>query len=197
MGRSISKGLVLDLSATGCLLETDCSFSIGEMVEIEIYENEDLLFRCKVIWSGDELLGCEFEEPIPGHVLDEARLWSVPSAIGEAIDGAAEDQLAIAIGSARKSVGLTAAELARRTGVSRPTLWAWETGRSRPSAENLENLKRALNLQARKDHLADRDDDGERPVSGSMKEIVDRHRRSLAQEIGASPKQVKVRIVFD
>lgn len=88
MGRSISKGLVLDLSANGCLLETDCSFSIGEMVEIELHENEDLLFRCKVIWRGDELLGCEFEEPIPAHIVDEARLWSVPSTIGEAIDGA-------------------------------------------------------------------------------------------------------------
>lgn len=40
--------------------------------------------------------------------------------------------------------GLSATELARRTGVSRPTLWSWETGKSRSSPDNLLKLKDAL-----------------------------------------------------
>lgn len=38
---------------------------------------------------------------------------------------------------ARQAAGLTAYEAARKLGVTHPALYMWETGRSKPNAENL------------------------------------------------------------
>src|SRR5690606_38553634 len=42
--------------------------------------------------------------------------------------------------------GFSRTELAARTGVSKPTVWAWETGRTSPRRNNLRSLARALDL---------------------------------------------------
>ncbi|WP_431197738.1 PilZ domain-containing protein [Qipengyuania citrea] len=128
-----SNALVLDLSENGCLIEAERRIELGETLQIEFYENPELRYKAKIIWGGDALYGCQFFQPIPETIVEEARLWTVPRLIGEAIDGASADQLPIAIRAARSSAGLSAAELARRAGVSRPTLWSWETGKSRPT----------------------------------------------------------------
>ena len=39
--------------------------------------------------------------------------------------------------AARLKAGLSAYEAARRLGVTHPALYMWETGRSKPNAENL------------------------------------------------------------
>ncbi|WP_039578771.1 helix-turn-helix domain-containing protein [Sphingopyxis fribergensis] len=48
----------------------------------------------------------------------------------------------------REECGLSRAELADRTGLSRPTIWAWESGKSRPRQSNLETLAHALGISA-------------------------------------------------
>ena len=50
--------------------------------------------------------------------------------------------------SLRTRRGLTCAALAQRIGVSRPTLWAWETGKGHPRAENINALAEALAVSA-------------------------------------------------
>lgn len=46
----------------------------------------------------------------------------------------------------REASGLSRAELADRTGLSRPTIWAWESGKSTPRQSNLETLALALGI---------------------------------------------------
>ena len=48
----------------------------------------------------------------------------------------------------REQSGLSRAELADRTGLSRPTIWAWESGKSKPRQSNLETLALALGIPA-------------------------------------------------
>lgn len=46
----------------------------------------------------------------------------------------------------REQSGLSRSELAERTGFSRPTIWAWETGKSQPRDRNLQMLAQALGI---------------------------------------------------
>lgn len=46
----------------------------------------------------------------------------------------------------REQRGLSRAELADRTGLSRPTIWAWESGKSIPRQSNLEALAQVLGI---------------------------------------------------
>ena len=98
-----SNALVLDLSENGCLIEAERRIELGETLQIEFYENPELRYKAKIIWGGDALYGCQFFQPIPETIVEEARLWTVPRLIGEAIDGASADQLPIAIRAARSS----------------------------------------------------------------------------------------------
>jgi transcriptional regulator with XRE-family HTH domain len=54
------------------------------------------------------------------------------------------DAAANPIRVARRRRGLSATEVARRVGVSRNTLWRWETGRAGPSGRHLLALAEAL-----------------------------------------------------
>ena len=82
-----SNALVLDLSENGCLIEAERRIELGETLQIEFYENPELRYKAKIIWGGDALYGCQFFQPIPETIVEEARLWTVPRLIGEAIDG--------------------------------------------------------------------------------------------------------------
>ncbi|HCI61270.1 MAG TPA: hypothetical protein DFK09_01970, partial [Erythrobacter sp.] len=170
---------------------------LGETLQIEFYENPELRYKAKIIWGGDALYGCQFFQPIPETIVEEARLWTVPRLIGEAIDGASADQLPIAIRAARSSAGLSAAELARRAGVSRPTLWSWETGKSRPTKENLANLKQALQMEMGDGAGRAEDDEPVGKVQPSLNQVVERHRQSMADELGVAPGSIKISIAFD
>lgn len=46
----------------------------------------------------------------------------------------------------REQSGLSQSELAERTGLSRPTIWAWESGRTQPRHSNLQTLAHALGI---------------------------------------------------
>lgn len=192
-----SNALVLDLSENGCLIEAERRIELGETLQIEFYENPELRYKAKIIWGGDALYGCQFFQPIPETIVEEARLWTVPRLIGEAIDGASADQLPIAIRAARSSAGLSAAELARRAGVSRPTLWSWETGKSRPTKENLANLKQALQMEMGDGAARAEDDEPVGKVQPSLNQVVERHRQSMADELGVAPGSIKISIAFD
>lgn len=58
------------------------------------------------------------------------------------------DVFAERIALLRERRGLTRAALAHLIGVSRPTLWAWETGKGQPRAENFAALADALAVSA-------------------------------------------------
>lgn len=46
----------------------------------------------------------------------------------------------------REECGMSRSELAERAGLSRPTIWAWESGRTQPRHSNLQTLAIALGI---------------------------------------------------
>lgn len=46
----------------------------------------------------------------------------------------------------REQCGMSRSQLAERTGLSRPTIWAWESGKTQPRHSNLQALATALGI---------------------------------------------------
>lgn len=57
-----------------------------------------------------------------------------------------EESLPTRIRRAREQCGISRSELAQRTGLSRPTIWAWESGKTQPRQSNLQAMATALGL---------------------------------------------------
>jgi transcriptional regulator with XRE-family HTH domain len=148
----IAEVIIHDLSATGLLLETSVPLAVDESIEVELPEANRA--RAKVVWQSQNLFGCQFSAPLPRAVLSAAQLLSSPKlAIGDQShsDEPADDAAANfgkAIKQWRRENGLTAARFAERFGVSRPTVWAWESGKSLPRQSMLARLSKEMGLTA-------------------------------------------------
>lgn len=79
---------------------------------------------------------------------DTRRISRGMTASASPVDAFAEEPLPQRMRRFREESGLSRAELADRTGLSRPTIWAWEAGKSRPRQSNLETLAHALGISA-------------------------------------------------
>lgn len=140
--------LVHNLSASGLLIETPKSLSLGQLVAIVLPEVGEV--TATVVWQSEKLAGCRFDEPIPKAALSAASLRS-PGAIeleagAYPHDPGARANVPRRIARLRREQGLTRAELAERAGISTPSLWAWETGRATPRRTSLLALSRALGI---------------------------------------------------
>lgn len=57
-----------------------------------------------------------------------------------------DDSLPARLRYYREQSGMSRTELAERTGFSRPTIWAWESGKTQPRHSNLSALAKALGI---------------------------------------------------
>ncbi len=57
-----------------------------------------------------------------------------------------EEPLPARLRRLREQCGMSRSELAERTGLSRPTIWAWESGKTQPRHSNLQTLATALGI---------------------------------------------------
>ena len=62
------------------------------------------------------------------------------------VDTKPESALAERLRRFREQSGMTRSQLAERAGLSRPTIWAWECGKTRPRQNNLRTLALALGI---------------------------------------------------
>lgn len=197
LGSETLEAIVLDISSDGCLVEMQTAVRPGTALTIIVPQLGQLGFAAEVVWEGAAIFGCQFQSPLPAPLVDEARLRGAPLHARFDLDADAVDQLAVAIGSARRRAGLSATELARRTGVSRPTLWSWETGKSRPSPDNLLKLKEALAIsQEANSPFPDAAPGQGDHATGPIDKIVERHRKALASELGVDSEQIQIKLVF-
>lgn len=190
------KALILDISENGCLIEADRRMEPGENLRIKFHNHSDFHFSAAIVWAGEALCGCQFTKPLPKSVVSETCLWSIPKLIRDGRNEATADQLSHAIREARANSGLSAAELARRAGVSRPTLWSWETGRSKPTKENLASLRKALQLEANSisDKRKPKDFRGKRTTPFQI--TLDRCRNEIARELGVDTQKIELNVIF-
>lgn len=68
------------------------------------------------------------------------------SASSTPIGGDAGENLPARLRRLRELSGMSRSELAQRTGFSRPTIWAWESGKTQPRHNNLQTLALALGI---------------------------------------------------
>ena len=145
--------LVRDISARGLLLETEEGATLDQTVTVTLPEAGDV--EAHVIWQGDKLAGCRLDHHLSQATIDAVRdkgeaVHAEHTEVGEdfasPMPRTAARTLAARLKQLRLERELTRAELAERSGISTPSIWAWETGRTVPRLGSLETLARGLGV---------------------------------------------------
>lgn len=188
-GDEAASVLIHNASTSGMLIETDLVLAQGETLQVNLPESEAVTAR--IIWSGDRLYGCEFDQPISTAVLSAAQLRSdaaLPSrfeAVSPSFRPAAEG-LGKRFEQLRKERGLTLADVANELGVSKPTVWAWEKGKARPLEDRLPAIAAALGV-----------DIAELTTNSAPKgveDIINASRNEIARAYGLSPDKIRIMV---
>ncbi len=191
-----------NISGTGLLLESDVKLAAGDRIEIELPHAGDI--TAAVIWASGRLFGCQFEGPVSPATLSAVELKSAVApapaiAPTPAIAPAPEiedDHAAPVIDQAfgdrlqrlRTKAGLNQAEVAKRMGVSAPSVSSWENGRARPKRGRVAKLAAILGVQT-SDLLDDAAPEG-------FQQLIDRSREQVARAVGISIDRVRIIVEF-
>lgn len=76
MRKSTSEVLILDLSTTGLMIETNAELAVDETIEVELPHAGAVMAR--VVWKREAYFGCEFLTPASVAAVSAALLSSVP-----------------------------------------------------------------------------------------------------------------------
>lgn len=227
--------MVHNLSAIGLLIETETLLQAGQRIHIALPGAGPT--AAIVVWTGEALYGCRFEHPISEEALSAARQQDVltaPDDVGVAdtalnvTDGAeasdpnilrtsaalteqtnAAMPLPVRLRALREAQGLSLAALSRRAGISKPSIWAWETGKTTPRARSIEALARALSVDSAEiwggdagagvaSHVAAHSIGalGAGGAAGPLDDVIASARASIAAAASVSPERVRISIEF-
>lgn len=178
IGAATLVATVRNLSLTGLLVETGAALAEGERLTIDLPEAGETAAR--VVWADAPLYGCNFERPISTAAIGAAQLRGEPA---ESEPAMLED-FGERLHRLRTERGMSLADIAARLGVSKPTVWAWEHGKSRPVERRLPDLAAALGVTP----------GGLEPAPSGPPEVLERSRRKVAEAYGVDPAQVRIMI---
>lgn len=140
---------VHNVSVSGMLLETPLALAPNETIEVDLPEAG--LQPARIVWSDGTFHGCRFESPISAGAVSAIELRALspgdPAARPAALPLEDEETFAARLLRLRKAKGLTLAAIAADLGVSKPTVWAWEQGRAKPTAGHMTSLARVLGVE--------------------------------------------------
>lgn len=196
---------VHDISTAGMLIETRSKLKLGQVVLVSLPEAGTVATR--VVWQDDPLFGCRFDEALPQAAVSATRLRSSKRSNGSPVDhvvqGNGPEMLPERLRRLRRERGLSRAALSERTGFSKPSLWAWESGKTMPRRKSLIILAEVFGLTEQQLLLgetaaAPRES---RPAEGAhggqqLHEVIDAAKRQIAQHAGVDKSQVHVRIDY-
>ncbi len=174
--------LIHNVSATGLLIESAVALAEAERIEIDLPHAGKT--SAHVVWTSEHFYGCRFDTPVPTSALSALELYSQLTSAPD--PGEPGDTLPVRIARLRKKQGLTLEALAALLKVSKPTVWAWEQGKARPTAERTTALAELLGVA--EDELRT-GRDGE-----ALAEALNRARNTVAKAYGVDPAWVKVSI---
>jgi len=207
--------LIHNLSTSGMLIETQSDLAIGQKVSVTLPETAEA--SATVVWQSETLRGCRFDRPLARAALSAARLLTPLPRDFDPIadpDGVAQPELLPQrLRRLRRDQGLSQAELSAKTGLSKPSIWAWETGKTVPRRRSLLTLADAFGVsqQALLDCAAMSDPEGQlvfgkaiepaghgHPAfpSASIQNAVDSSRREIAAVAGVETAKVRIIIEF-
>lgn len=179
-GAGARAATIANISETGCLVELQDAGVARTEVSIEIIGLDIPPVDARVTWHGDAAFGCVFDEPLGAATVSAARLRGDPPSerTSQRTDWAER------LVAARKRLAISASAMARELGISRPTLWAWETGRSAPSVENAGRVEDWLSQ-------------AEPPLpagnkAGELGSRVDALRAQVADVLGVEPGDIDI-----
>jgi transcriptional regulator with XRE-family HTH domain len=171
---------VHNLSASGLLIETATALAEGETIVVDLPECGAR--GATVVWADAPMHGCRFDHPLPAAVLSAAQLRSAVRPVAAA---AAAEDFGARFHRLRTERRLSLGDIARRLGVSKPTVWAWEHGKSRPVERRLAALAEALGVAP----------EGLEPAAATgAPEALERGRREIAEAYGVEPARVRIMI---
>lgn len=173
--------MIHNVSASGLLLETTVALAPNETIEIDLPEAG--ITAARVVWSDSSFHGCRFDSAISAAALSAIELRALaPSA--PSLPESEEETFAARLFRLRKARGLTLGAIAERLGVSKPTVWAWEQGRAKPTAANMAALANVFGL----DHgeLAGSTD------SARLREVLAQARRQIAEVMQIDITKVRI-----
>jgi len=177
-----------NISAGGMLVETSLTLSRGAKLIVDLPENGRT--TASVVWAGEGVYGCAFDEPLGAAALGAVQLKAdapLPPRIGaDRVSKDASVTLGKKLEQIRKGRGLTLAQVADQLGVSKPTVWAWEKGKARPLDERFPAIAEALGVDANELMLSDN--------SSSWADIVEESRQHIAEAIGVNASQIRIMI---
>ena len=124
-----------NISASGLLLETATGLSDGERIDIELPDVGPT--TATIVRVSDNYYGGKFDAPLSVGVLSALELRGSAAPQPASAPG---ETLAVRLTRLRKDKGLTLAAVAAQLGVSKPTVWAWEQGRARPTPERMTRI---------------------------------------------------------
>jgi transcriptional regulator with XRE-family HTH domain len=193
--------LIRNLSTTGMLLETATELAVGEKIVIDLPQMGKA--SAKIVWAGDDLFGCAFDSPLSDAAVSAAQLRSEPqSQSGEAPLRAfanineSRHNLGQHIRRIRLARGLSLVEFAQKMQVSRPTIWAWEAGKSSPRARKRQLLLKVLDVSESELEAFSGSSGTGGPSetsshdAGDLKDVISQAKASVASVAGTTPDKV-------
>lgn len=198
--------LVHNLSATGMLIEMGLDLPLGQSVTVNLPENSAA--TATIVWRSNALYGCRFDHPLSQAVLSAAQLRNpLPSdftspALASAPE--AREPLAARLRRLREERGLSLAGLATLAGLSKPSIWAWETGKTAPRIKSLQAVAAALGVTDEELYMGRGAAEYPSSLGGSdalaaghnplLRELVEGSKLRIASAAGVEPRRVKITI---
>lgn len=201
---------ILNISETGLLLKTDQELSPNEPIVMVLPESEECVAR--IAWAGDNLYGCQFVNRLTKAELSAALLQAKPqpqpqrSEVDYLPNYDVQETLGQRLKRLREASPYSMIELAEMVGVTKPTLWKWETDKVRPREKAVQALARVFAIDemtllyghrgsgAPLQRFASRHGRGN---SRQLSQVIGEARRAIADHAGVDAAQVTVSIAWN
>lgn len=189
--------IIHNLSATGMLIETASNLDIGQRIAVTLPEMPDC--TATIVWRSEALAGCRFDRPLSRAALSAARLRNpLPQDVDPATVAADSELLADRLLRLRQERGLSRVELSNRTGFSKPSIWAWESGKTMPRRSNLIALADVFGVSER-ELLAGAPAAASAEPSATrnrLHALIETSREAIAMLAGVEPAKVRITIEY-
>jgi transcriptional regulator with XRE-family HTH domain len=185
-GRQAGAVLVHDLSTEGMLIETVAGLAVGEAVTIELPRSG--AHEAAVVWSSGHFYGCRFKQPLPAGTMSAALLKAFPAdkrGLHEPLSDPAP--LSERLAALRGTRGWSMEQLGDRLGVSRQSVWYWESAQREPKPAMLARIAKLFGVSERELLRAPVPDES---ASGDLQQWKSR----IADRFGIAPEKVRILI---
>ena len=189
--------VIHNLSATGMLIETASDLDIGQRITVSLPEAPGC--TATIVWRSEALAGCRFDRPLSRAALSAAQLRNpLPRDVDPADAEADGEMLADRLRRLRQERGLSRVELSNRTGFSKPSIWAWESGKTMPRRSNLIALADVFGISER-ELLAGESSGASTDASTTarrLQALIETSREGIAMLAGVEPDRVRITIEY-